>query len=988
MTTDQEQLCSSSGSSSSLNVSAIIEQCVDSDLSQISQPASIHDLDAEVSRLLDFHSSGSESNDESSHTIPHKSNEMSGHVYYGHVLKNRATNKIMSVRTRGSSIGTSTPPIKDVASTLNHSSVPETVEEPADGLPLQKKSEYDYKPILVRGGASKAITPTPITTPSGLGEHDGNAIHSVMPLPLVGNGVKSLAIHHVLSGQSSKPSSVESLQGTPSASSSQLFYDSDVCVPKPLAEELEEANRQEELNNQLSHPNHLLALRESCDSSSSEFHSSKNDSEQESFESGDEQLSEEIDFELREEESSPQSISEEDERHLPHGLLAILTSASKEKHEVIRGGSEVDLDPELKRLSVTETDKTVLQLPSPKEVIEKEEYPPHMKVLHSEHEWATNQLPVKSHQGPTLHQSAQRFTSNEVLPSALQPLEPTHHSTQNTEVKQVKPTVIQDDKPEENKEQMRSVQISHGRGGRVHKATVSSQQGKDAYPDQAIQREPSGLHISKTRNNLPQSVQNGRGEIWCIVCPPIPMLTLESQRREFPRREPKGNYENVHTDSEESVISTNSEAHSPVSDNQSTFSSIITQINAPGKLLDLTLADSEERAVETRMDKVSSPATSAGESTTSSVDMQLHISALQQPTTAAVVPCLPLKGILKKTRRGMSSTPTDSDSTTAIPLESDISSLDAASGKIHTASNAMKQSKLIVSSAPPVLAKAECHSDSPTHQVLDSSRSSDYSISTNRNDDRDLALTGESSSKSHPNPPSDDHNSLSQSMNVLSISQTDGQATSAASDDEADLRNEDDMLALSSSALHFQLSSSPKSPNHSVDKHPQPHKARAIVLPNTDSSTVHKVDLEEPDGIPNTSIITQDHVLLPPNQLTGEASMQSNGDQLSVNISRPMQDRLHVDQVTQTDSEEPLPSNDDGRNTTSILQQKDVTPLHNKVLHISCILKLNIMLVYTYAGYGTGIETAENGENICSGKRGTLGHYHATKSTPCFTQQE
>ena len=315
-----DQLSYSSDSSSSVDARDIIERNVDSDLSDLSQPASVHDLETEMSRLLDdYESSGSEHEDGPSHnsTLP----------------ENVADKQTVAQST--------------ICALQENTQVE-----------IQAGLEYRTRSVRRAGVIGSPPLTKCTTKPAPLTIHSGQVEHydimtptpptSAVPLsapPLI----KNLAIQRLLSNQSLKSagSSGESLQGTPSASSSQLYYDSDAeHTPKPLAEELEEAeaeSAENQENQPLTNGDSIMFIESEESSSSSEFYSSEDESEDVEFESGEQWSSEEIDFELHEGGTpSPQAVSPGRGDQLVSPLLAALQSRHQNKTNSV---SEADSKP-------------------------------------------------------------------------------------------------------------------------------------------------------------------------------------------------------------------------------------------------------------------------------------------------------------------------------------------------------------------------------------------------------------------------------------------------------------------------------------------------------------------------------------------------------------------------------------------------------------------------------------------------------------------
>ena len=257
-----------SDQSSSLDPSDIIERYVDSDASDLSQPpAPIHDLSAEVTRLLGHHSSLSDESDDAG-PPPKRS--------FGFRRK------------RSQEPQRATP--FEVQSSRNKSGC----------TPGGESRQHLHGNS--RGGAaphSKPPIPNPLTIRSRPIEANDRILltPTTPPTSPLSRGTTNLAILRLQSNESLLAGSP---QGSARSSLSQL---SDECAPKPLAEELEEADKQEELKNE----DVFLET-----DGSSEFYSSEEESEEEGS-----LLSEEIDFEFHEEHPLPQKISTEQDATSP-----------------------------------------------------------------------------------------------------------------------------------------------------------------------------------------------------------------------------------------------------------------------------------------------------------------------------------------------------------------------------------------------------------------------------------------------------------------------------------------------------------------------------------------------------------------------------------------------------------------------------------------------------------------------------------------------
>lgn len=329
MSTNLTELCYSS-SSSSLDPSDIIEQYADSDINELSQPP-IYDLDAEVSRLLDHSSSGSESDDESS-------------------SPSSPLNKRQESQTKSHYEPSSTGGRDDVE--LSQPSISTEVNEQLDHHskstnPLFQRTDMKHDARLkdhhetrsVRGSGGIATAPpvTEMTKDPALTLHfedsGGMLLASKIPQLELGENLlagKHLSLHQ-LQPEGLKPTSVGSLLETPSSSSCQLDDDSDECSPKPLSEELEEAANRKMVEDKPPSPNQgMLAMTDSDDCSDSKSYDTEEESECEDLKSGEEMMSgEEIKFELEDGDPSPQNLSNEEE--LPSPLLIALTTTATQQ---------------------------------------------------------------------------------------------------------------------------------------------------------------------------------------------------------------------------------------------------------------------------------------------------------------------------------------------------------------------------------------------------------------------------------------------------------------------------------------------------------------------------------------------------------------------------------------------------------------------------------------------------------------------------------
>ena len=367
-----------------------------------------------------------------------------------------------------------------------HFSTLESNNRDESGTPIQDdmagKMTDEAQTTSVRGRGRMASAPfeedtahTPVTIHSGQIEGDGRIMrttnNTVPPLSLREN----LLLHRLQSDQSLKSAQSESTLGTPpSASSSQLFFDdSDECTPKPLAEELEEADYQKAVDNHLNEV--MLDFIDSGDSSSSEFDTSEEESEEESSESGEQQSSEEeIQLELYESNPSPQRASIAEEKGLSP-LLAALTAASQqtrvEGHALTRHDSgnveqraSKEGFPDIAYESYTNKSDVTAES---KVNVGKESGTHRSRGAHPIQK-TLNAVPAASahtmarYRDTALHhdaQKAQMIRVNEAEKSTLSLLAPhqpevgdeTNYSIESTEVELVKPAIVLDQTPNESK---------------------------------------------------------------------------------------------------------------------------------------------------------------------------------------------------------------------------------------------------------------------------------------------------------------------------------------------------------------------------------------------------------------------------------------------------------------------------------------------------------------------------------------------------------
>lgn len=316
MSTNLSELYYPSSSSSSLDPSDIIERYADSDINELSQPQ-ISDLDAEVSRLLDHHSSGSESDDDSSspssplHMINKRQESPKSHYEPTSV----GEDDIDLPQPLPSDINT------QESGPLEHHSIELDCQTTGTTHEAQLKDHYKVTSVRGSGGIVTAPAVKELAKDAAVTIHSGS-IESSSKTPHLALRENLLTGKYLSLLQSQpeglKPSPAGSLLGTPSASTCQLNGESDEYLPKPLSEELEEAEaaNKELIEDEPPSPNE--AITDSEDYSDSET----NDSERgDSYDS-----EEEIEFKLQEGDSSPQTWYNEEE--LPSPLLIALATAT------------------------------------------------------------------------------------------------------------------------------------------------------------------------------------------------------------------------------------------------------------------------------------------------------------------------------------------------------------------------------------------------------------------------------------------------------------------------------------------------------------------------------------------------------------------------------------------------------------------------------------------------------------------------------------
>ena len=289
----QEELkYDSSSDSSSLDASHIIDRCADSDISDMSQH-SIKDLASEIERILEDDSSESEINSEpTSPVLVHKVSHIPVHKV-SHIPLHK------------------------------HSPIPVLKVSP---IPVHKANEAakmdDHTPTKIGNGSSKSISLANGTTESVVN----------IKKPMVNNGKNLLLNAHLLRKNvlrsSSRSTPAGSLLGTPSDSSSHLYYDSDEVAPRALADELEEVNIQRAAEEALkaSQQDHTKEVSDwSSETETSSDEDDEGSSEQEASE-------DEIVLELSGGRRSVGNYeSEEEKNDMPLQLLSALRPPNKHK---------------------------------------------------------------------------------------------------------------------------------------------------------------------------------------------------------------------------------------------------------------------------------------------------------------------------------------------------------------------------------------------------------------------------------------------------------------------------------------------------------------------------------------------------------------------------------------------------------------------------------------------------------------------------------
>lgn len=284
----------------------MIEHYADSDINELSQPQ-ISDLDAEVSRLLDHHSSGSESDDESS------SPSSPLHMVNKRQQSQKSHYEPISVGG-DSDIGLPQPLVSDMNTEEGGSLDQHSIELDCNQPSSQRTStthevqlKDQYRVVSVRGSGGIVTAPSvkeSAEDPAVTGSIEGSGRMPHLALRENFHTGKYLSLLQ-FQPEGLKPSPAGSLLGTPSPSTCQLNGDSDECPPKSLSEELEEAAAaMKVVEDEPPSPNEgMLSTTDSEDYSDSKSYDSE----------------EEIEFKLQEGDN---------EEELPSPLLTALTTAT------------------------------------------------------------------------------------------------------------------------------------------------------------------------------------------------------------------------------------------------------------------------------------------------------------------------------------------------------------------------------------------------------------------------------------------------------------------------------------------------------------------------------------------------------------------------------------------------------------------------------------------------------------------------------------
>ena len=609
---------------SSLDPSDIIERYVDSDASDLSQsPPAIHDLSAEVARLLHHHSTTSSPSEESDDARSPKR---------GPAVRRR--------RRRG--LQGDVP--FDVESATSSGANSRSNPEVAAGGRQHAPAEDHHR--ISRGGAKE---PT----------------HLALPM----------AIQRLQSTGSIRSLVAGSPQGSVRSSLSQL---SDEFPAKPLAEELEEADKQEKLRKE-------AALFDNFDSDSSSVVYS---SEEESGEEGS-LLAEEIDFELHDEEDPPPQMSTEHK-------VPSWTSQSEQRalQQSVAGRIEIHKEPQDPPKESEAIGITAQKDPS-----------------------STN--PAKTTpQSPNtpIDQNASTFgeMSSDQVDNEAQ------HSQRRT---LTPPLVDSIDTKQLAREVSRA--LENLQQGQTSKLAGPSAQAEPEKPDPRTQRKSSGEGISKhtvrvkrfSRQKKPvtpppsrtarKSSAESQQEDTLLQHSPVKReetRTLTDRLIPEPRRE-----DLLYTDSEDSSSSSESE-ETAVSATPSPFTATRREHDTLSEALlnarvNKPILDSQEKCSEHHKPHAFPSVASSEPEPTSG----LKPAIVQQPGHSPLLkimssPSLPLKGILKKPRFE-STTSTSTDLTTVTPMCSKASSCSSLDTAVEISSTLVHGTPSMVSEQRPMLSQ-------------------------------------------------------------------------------------------------------------------------------------------------------------------------------------------------------------------------------------------------------------------------------------------
>lgn len=897
MITNLSDLCDSSGSSSSLDSSNIIEQYVDSETSELSQSP----INAELSQHLDHHSSGSDSS--SLQEQKRQEGQMKDH------------GEVMSIRGGGSTV---TAPVKDA-------------------------------PIIIRSG-----------------QIEGND-----RLMLVG-----------------------SLPGTPSTSSSQFYDDSDECAAKPLAEELEEADNRKTVDENPSN-GMLVDSDESSSSEfySSENESEEEGLKSGEQQSSEEEI--DFKLQEGDLSPQKLSNEEQNETPLLAALTTASQLNLASRNSSKTDSSKLKEDKKASVMSEGDLQSLPGKVDTGKESSTPQSRELQKVPAAGGHAMNRSHDPALNHDVQIIKSvRSNGVYVAQKSPSLLAPLplEGVHsvgdvvakHLTENTEVNLVKPNVT----PDGSKVQKRHIPILQNGGLKPKRAAtplVLPQQDNGANHHQDAARESPNPHAVKAESTRP--IQKERSRIRSTVQTPysnkvalsgtasktltvVSGPTTETQlcadekpssqgpriQQEKPNEGPttttttpftmhlspgkkvprflppkkpsvSGRIEAFGKNAEHSgaqVISNAATIQShpdrrgeirspqyqprvktgPEKEKESREKTNAHTVPKPKKrfefqLEDLTHTDSEVSIIS-EASEVLSPATVSHESAlpkSSIRDVQPYSPVPPQPDVSpsitAMGPCHPLKGILKKKarhERWMSTASAHSDITTVTPLGSDgEKSEEEAFKKTESCELETQQSTLsTMNSSPPVsvetnVSKCVSNTAAPLSNQMVSphkmqASALDNSLSNTPEDDGDLdrTLTEEPITNTRPTPTADTQSIIvgngSRPTDVFSLdqlAQTDSEITLVTSDDEVPQvslrRSEGDLITVNSTALQISLPTTPQSTTNSP--HPAAHSNMFLSfdqLTHTDSETtllsnddVDTTPKEEPDGLPMSCTVTQ-----------------------------------------------------------------------------------------------------------------------------------